>query len=163
MGAERDARLPPPRPSLGQASPQEGDLLANAASSLGLKGGNLLAKKLAARFGLEEARIETNGGLEEASLVVGKYLSPRLYVTYGVGLFEPISTFRIRYLLAASGRSRPSRAKAPQPTSSTRWSGAREERPRCPSATRASLFRHRQRPGDRGEGRRASLPQRTCH
>jgi translocation and assembly module TamB len=83
----------------GQASPQEGDLLANAASSLGLKGGNLLAKKLAARYGLEEARIETTGGLQEASLVVGKYLSPRLYVTYGLGLFEPISTFRIRYIL----------------------------------------------------------------
>jgi translocation and assembly module TamB len=84
---------------LGQASPQEGDLLANAARSLGLKGGNLVAKKLASRFGLEEARVETTGGFQEASLVVGKYLSPRLYVTYGVGLFEPISTFKIRYLL----------------------------------------------------------------
>jgi len=84
---------------LGQASPQEGNLLANAANSLGLKGGNLVAKKLAARYGLEEARIESTGGLKEASLVVGKYLSPRLYVTYGLGLFEPISTFRIRYIL----------------------------------------------------------------
>ncbi len=84
---------------LGQASPQEGDMLANAANSLGLKGGNLVAKKLAARFGLEEARVESTGGLKEASLVVGKYLSPRLYVTYGLGLFEPVSTFKIRYLL----------------------------------------------------------------
>jgi translocation and assembly module TamB len=84
---------------LGQASPQEGDLLANAANSLGLKGGNLAAKKIAARFGLEEARIESTGGLREASVVVGKYLSPRLYVTYGLGLFEPVSTFKIRYLL----------------------------------------------------------------
>ena len=74
-------------------------MLANAANSLGLKGGNLVAKKLAARFGLEEARVETTGGLREASLVVGKYLSPRLYVTYGLGLFEPVSTFKIRYLL----------------------------------------------------------------
>ncbi len=85
---------------LNQASPQEGDRLANAATSLGLKGGNLLAKKLAARFGLEEARIESDGSLDTASLVVGKYLSPRLYVTYGIGLFEPINTFRIRYLLS---------------------------------------------------------------
>ncbi|HEY7215110.1 MAG TPA: translocation/assembly module TamB domain-containing protein, partial [Thermoanaerobaculia bacterium] len=84
---------------LGQTSPQEGDMLANAANSLGLKGGNLVAKKLAARFGLEEARVESTGGLKEASLVVGKYLSPRLYVTYGLGLFEPVSTFKIRYLL----------------------------------------------------------------
>lgn len=84
---------------LGQSTAEEGDLLANAANSLGLKGGNLLAKKLAARFGLEEARIESTGGLKEASVVVGKYLSPRLYVTYGIGLFEPVSTFKIRYLL----------------------------------------------------------------
>ena len=65
-----------------------------------MKGGNLLAKKIAARFGLEEARIESTGGLKEASVVVGKYLSPRLYVTYGLGLFEPVSTFKIRYLLS---------------------------------------------------------------
>lgn len=84
---------------LGQATPQEGSMLANAANSLGLKGGNLVAKKLGARYGLEEARIESTGGIKEASLVVGKYLSPRLYVTYGIGLFEPISTFRIRYIL----------------------------------------------------------------
>jgi translocation and assembly module TamB len=85
---------------LNQAQPQEGDRLANAATALGLRGGNLLAKKLAARFGLEEARIESeNGSLEQASLVVGRYLSPRLYVTYGLGLFDAANTFRIRYLL----------------------------------------------------------------
>jgi translocation and assembly module TamB len=84
---------------LGQSTPQEGNLVANAAASLGLKGGDLIAKKIAARFGLEEARIESTGGLQEASLVVGKYLTPRLYVTYGIGLFQPVSTFRIRYIL----------------------------------------------------------------
>ncbi len=84
---------------LGQASAQEGDLVANAVNSLGLKGGNLVAKKIAARFGLEEARFESKGGIKEASVVVGKYLSPRLYVNYGVGLFSPITTFTIRYLL----------------------------------------------------------------
>jgi translocation and assembly module TamB len=84
---------------LGQASPQEGSLLANAATSLGLKGGNLIAKKLAARFGLESATLESSGGLDQTALVLGKYLSPRLYVSYGLGLFEPINTFRIRYIL----------------------------------------------------------------
>jgi translocation and assembly module TamB len=84
---------------LGQSSPQEGNLLANAATSLGLKGGNLVAKKIASRFGLQEARLESTGGLQETSLIVGKYLSPRLYVNFGVGLFQPINTFTIRYLL----------------------------------------------------------------
>ncbi len=85
---------------LGDASAQEGNLVANAATSLGIKGGNLLGKKIAARFGFETARIETKGGLQEASLVVGKYLSPKLYVEYGLGLFQPVSTLRIRYILS---------------------------------------------------------------
>lgn len=84
---------------LDQAGESEGSLLANAATSLGIKGGNLLGERLAARFGLEEARIETDDGLEEASLVLGKYLSPRLFVGYGIGLFDAVNTFRIRYLL----------------------------------------------------------------
>ncbi len=33
--------------------------------------------------------------------VLGKYLSPKLYVGYGVGIYQPISTFRIRYLLSS--------------------------------------------------------------
>jgi translocation and assembly module TamB len=85
---------------LNQAQPQEGDRLANAATSLGIRGGNMLAKRLATRFGLEEARLETKGSLQEASLVVAKYLSPKLYVSFGMGLFEPVNTFRIRYLLS---------------------------------------------------------------
>jgi translocation and assembly module TamB len=84
---------------LGQSSPQEGSLLANAATSLGLKGGNLIAKRLATRFGLESATFESSGGLDQTALVLGKYLSPRLYVSYGIGLFEPINTFRIRYIM----------------------------------------------------------------
>lgn len=84
---------------LNQATAQEGSLVTNAAASLGIKGGNLLMKQLAARFGLEEARIETEGTFQEASLVVGKYFSPRLYVEYGIGLFTRASTLRVSYLL----------------------------------------------------------------
>lgn len=85
---------------LDRAQPEEGDQLARAATALGLRGGNLLAKRLGARFGLEEARIESGETLDEASLVLGKYLSPDLYVSFGIGLFEPVNTFRIRYLLS---------------------------------------------------------------
>jgi translocation and assembly module TamB len=84
---------------LGQASPEEGSLLANAANSLELKGGNLIAKRLAGRFGLQQASIESEGSLDEASLMLGKYLSPKLYVVYGIGLFQPVNTLRVRYIL----------------------------------------------------------------
>jgi translocation and assembly module TamB len=84
---------------LSQASSQQGNLLANAATSLGLKGGNLIAKNLASRFGLQQATLESSGGLSETSLVLGKYLSPRIYVIYGIGLFQPVNTFRVRYII----------------------------------------------------------------
>ena len=130
---------------LGQSSPQEGNLLANAATSLGLKGGNMVAKKIASRFGLQEARLESTGGLQETSLIVGKYLSPRLYVNFGVGLFQPINSLRPSATSsAASGTSRHSRA---------RRSAARGRRPASISSTRSSAAR---------EGRPPSLPRPTA-
>ena len=80
---------------------QEGSLVERAAASLGIAGGNLLGKKFAKQFGFETARIETHGGnLQEASLVVGKFLSPKLYVEYGLGLFDQASMIRIEYILS---------------------------------------------------------------
>jgi translocation and assembly module TamB len=84
---------------LNQASPQEGNRVANAATSLGLAGAGLIAKNIGARFGLEEASIESKGNLNQASLMLGKYLAPHLYVVYGIGLFRPVSTFRVRYII----------------------------------------------------------------
>ena len=70
-----------------------------ALSSLGLKGGGLLADELRTGLGLDELRLETEGDLTEASVVLGKYLSPRLYVRYGVGLAGDAGSFLMRYEL----------------------------------------------------------------
>jgi len=86
---------------LGQSSGAQGSLASKAASSLGLRGGNLLARSLGRGAGLDQARIETKGDLQQASFVAGKYLSPKLYVTYGIGLFDPVSTLRLRYALSS--------------------------------------------------------------
>ncbi|MDJ0767063.1 MAG: translocation/assembly module TamB domain-containing protein, partial [Myxococcota bacterium] len=83
-----------------ELSQREGGQLTNAAASLGLRGGNMLAQRIGQRFGIDEARIETDGAWREASFFAGKYLSPRLYVSYGIGLFESSSLFRVRYLLS---------------------------------------------------------------
>ncbi len=82
---------------LESAQPQEGSLLTSAATSLGVRGGSLLAKKVGASLGLEEASIVSGKTYEQAAFVVGKYLSPRLYVSYGVGIFDAASTLRLRY------------------------------------------------------------------
>ncbi|NIS74903.1 MAG: hypothetical protein GTO08_06415, partial [Deltaproteobacteria bacterium] len=79
----------------------EGQQLKKAALSAGLSGGDLIAKKIGSLFGLEEVGLQEGTEQEEASLIVGKYLSPKLYISYGIGLFEPISTYRIRYNISS--------------------------------------------------------------
>jgi len=82
-------------------SSEDGTLVSKAAQSLGLRGGNLLVRTLGRGVGLDEARLETEGDLSDASFVAGKYLSPNLYVSYGIGLFDPVSTLRLRYVLSS--------------------------------------------------------------
>ena len=83
---------------MNQTSGTEGNQASNAAAVLGA---NMLTMSLAPSLGLDEARIETGSSQNKAQLVVGKYVSPRLYVGYGVGIYAPISTLRLRYLLSA--------------------------------------------------------------
>jgi translocation and assembly module TamB len=81
-------------------SGSSGNLINKALSALGLGGGSHLVNALGQDIGLSSARIETEGDLQDAALVVGKYLDPRVYVSYGIGLFDPVSTLRLRYLLS---------------------------------------------------------------
>ena len=81
------------------ASESEGELVAKAALALGLAGGDTIARRIGDQFGLDEVRVESSDDGDQASLVVGRYLSPRLYVSYGVGLIESINSLRLRYEL----------------------------------------------------------------
>ncbi len=76
--------------------------LQNATLALGLKGSDFLAKRVKDKLGLDEVSIGTRPGQQsnQAALVLGKYLNPRIYVSYGIGLFEPIYTFRMRYSIS---------------------------------------------------------------
>ena len=84
---------------LEEGATSDGSVVAGAALALGLKGGDFLARKIGDRFGLDEVRLETSPTKtgEEASLLMGRYLSPRLYISYGVGLIEAVNTLRLRY------------------------------------------------------------------
>jgi len=78
----------------------ESQMMSQAALALGLAGGDSLARQVGDQFGLDEMRVESNDTGDQASLVVGRHLSPDLYVSYGVGLVEAINTLRLRYRLA---------------------------------------------------------------
>jgi translocation and assembly module TamB len=83
---------------MNQTSSSEGDEASNNAAILGA---NMLGMTLAPSVGLDEARVDAGSSQNKAQFVVGKYLSPRLFVGYGVGIYEPISTLRLRYLLTS--------------------------------------------------------------
>ncbi len=82
------------------ASGEEGEMMAKAALALGLAGGDQLARSIGDQFGLDEMRVESSDGGDQASLVVGRYLSPRLYVSYGVGLVESLNSLKLRYQIS---------------------------------------------------------------
>jgi translocation and assembly module TamB len=85
---------------VGSASGSSQDTLASATRSLEGAGAGLVAKRIGARLGLDEASVEENEMIGGSALTIGEYLSPRLYLSYGVGLFEPGEVIALRYKLS---------------------------------------------------------------
>jgi translocation and assembly module TamB len=84
--------------AIGDASVADAALLAAASTGLGIKGGGQMGDRIASTFGLDSIEIAGDGG-EDTALQIGKYLSPKLYLGYGIGIFEPITTIIMRYKL----------------------------------------------------------------
>lgn len=84
---------------LGQASSSDAAMLAAAATRLGVSNGNAISEQIAGTFGLDSVEF-TGEDPDTAAVQIGKYLSPKLYVGYGIGIFEPVSTVQLRYTLS---------------------------------------------------------------
>jgi translocation and assembly module TamB len=86
---------------LSQVKGGEGSMVGAAAQALGSAAGDLLAKSVGSKIGVDEIGVSSNAALGGGSaFTVGKYLSPRLYLSYGVGLFEPGEVITLRYRLS---------------------------------------------------------------
>ncbi|MEA3220962.1 translocation/assembly module TamB domain-containing protein [Immundisolibacter sp.] len=81
-----------------QAKGSESDLLMQAAASVGMRGGGALVRRLGQSLGFDEAKLggDGNGG---ANLALGRYLTPRLFVGYGLALAEQTNAVTLRYTL----------------------------------------------------------------
>ena len=88
-----------PLDQIGQGGDGEGDALQTAARSLGTAAGGLMAKNLGKRLGVDEIGIKDNEMIGGSAFTIGQYLSPRLFLSYGVGLFEPGEVVTLRYKL----------------------------------------------------------------
>ena len=70
-----------------------------SAATAALSAGNLLASQLGAKIGLDDAGVSESRALGGAVVGIGKYLSPRLYVSYGVSLLGTGQVITLKYLL----------------------------------------------------------------
>lgn len=84
---------------LASASQADGAQLGQAAAAMG---GNLLAARVGDRLGFDTFGVADSDALGGAAFTVGKYLSPRLYLSYGVALFESGQVLTLRYLISRS-------------------------------------------------------------
>jgi translocation and assembly module TamB len=85
---------------LRRASGDEGQVLAAAALTMGLTRGEALAARIGRSFGFEEVTVQTESDVEESAIVVGRYLTPRVYVRYGIGLFQAFNIFQFGYRIS---------------------------------------------------------------
>ena len=71
------------------------------AASLALSaGGNILAQQLVVKLGLDEAGITESRALGGAVFSVGKKISPRLFVSYGISLLGTGQVMTLKYLIS---------------------------------------------------------------
>jgi translocation and assembly module TamB len=83
---------------LSTTSAGENEQLGAAALALGA-GGNLVAQQLGASLGLDEAGVRDSRNLGGATFTVGKYVLPRLFISYGVSLIGTGQVITLKYLL----------------------------------------------------------------
>jgi translocation and assembly module TamB len=70
-----------------------------AAAQLLAQGGAMLVQQYGSKVGIQDVGLESDLS-NETSLVLGRYLSPRLYVSYGVSLTQSLNTVKLRYSLS---------------------------------------------------------------
>jgi translocation and assembly module TamB len=69
-----------------------------AAESLAVSGGGLLLGGIGTRLGLDEVSVSGSTSTD-TEVVLGKFISPKLFVSYGVSVAEAINTIKARYTL----------------------------------------------------------------
>ncbi|MGP9710135.1 translocation/assembly module TamB domain-containing protein [Psychrobacter sp. AOP29-E1-7] len=73
--------------------------LAAAGLSFGLSGTRSLTNQIGQAFGLQGLTVDASGSSEDTNVNVTGYVTPDLYIRYGVGVFNAESTLSARYQL----------------------------------------------------------------
>jgi translocation and assembly module TamB len=100
------------RPIAEIGTEQDGNALVGAITTLGINQGQGLTDQIQSQLGLDTFAINSRGDVNDSSLMLGKYITPRIFIRYAVGLFETENSLEIDYtvndrvkLKATSGQS----------------------------------------------------------
>ena len=100
------------RPMSEIGTEQDGNALVGAITSLGINQGQGITDQIQSQLGLDTFAINSRGDVNDSSLMLGKYITPRIFIRYAVGLFETENSLEIDYavndrvkLKATSGQS----------------------------------------------------------
>nr|WP_255612559.1 translocation/assembly module TamB domain-containing protein [Alcanivorax sp. 1008] len=85
---------------LAGGSESDNAMIAQALAVYGLEQGSGVTKKIGDKLGLDEIAVGSDWETSDASLMLGKQISDRLYLRYAIGLFDAISTVMLRYTLS---------------------------------------------------------------
>lgn len=87
----------------GEGSAGEQQIMMQAALALGMNQGNRITGNLKESLALDELGFDsTDSG--DSAFFIGKYLSPRLYLRYGVGVMDAVNTLSLKYKLSEKWR-----------------------------------------------------------
>jgi translocation and assembly module TamB len=85
---------------LTSGSESDNAMIAQALAVYGLEQGSGVTEKIGDRLGLDEITVGSDWEASDASLMLGKQISDRLYLRYAIGLFDAVSTVMLRYTLS---------------------------------------------------------------
>lgn len=85
--------------SLQESNSQEKNTLANAMLAYSISQSSPITNQVSELSGLDEIGIEAEEGIDTVGLTLGKYITPRLYVRYGIGLVDQLNKLFLQYQL----------------------------------------------------------------
>lgn len=85
--------------ALSESSQADAYSLIGAISSLGMDNGEGMTSDIAHFFHIDEITVKADKGLDQSALWMGKYVTPKLFIRYIVGLFDQTFSLGVRYQL----------------------------------------------------------------
>jgi translocation and assembly module TamB len=77
----------------------DASVLLGAMSGLGMDSGGSITSGITQLFRLDELELNSDNGIDQSQLFIGKYLTPKLLVRYVVGIFDQAFSFGVEYQL----------------------------------------------------------------